>query len=151
MSNVKITDLVPQETINKIKELDEEIRGLLDTYTDTAKELAKGVDIKVRVIGDIDKLEKLLVDKSKEAADAGRRLNDVMAEQSRIVANTTNTISRQLMEQEKVNKAQRETYTEHEKVKNLLDRFHDTYENQTRSLAKITRQLAENKKAQSDN
>lgn len=151
MSNVKITDLVPQETINKIKELDEEIRGLLDTYTDTAKELAKGVDIKVRVIGDIDKLEKLLVDKSKEAADAGRRLNDVMAEQSRIVANTTNTISRQLMEQEKVNKAQRETYTEHEKVKNLLDRFHDTYENQTRSLAKITQQLAENKKAQSDN
>lgn len=151
MSNVKITDLVPQETINKIKELDEEIRGLLDTYTDTAKELAKGVDIKVRVIGDIDKLEKLLVDKSKEAADAGRRLNNVMAEQSRIVANTTNTISRQLMEQEKVNKAQRETYTEHEKVKNLLDRFHDTYENQTRSLAKITQQLAENKKAQSDN
>ena len=43
MSETKITDLVPQETIDKIKELNTEIQTLLNTYTTTAKELAKGV------------------------------------------------------------------------------------------------------------
>jgi len=74
-----------------------------------------------------------------------------MTEQSQVVANTTNTISRQLMVQERVNKTQREAYTEHEKVKKLLDQYHDTYENQLQSLAKLTRELEQNKKAQKDN
>lgn len=151
MSETKITDLVPQETIDKIKELDAEIKALLTTYTNTAKELAKGLDVNVRVIGDIDKLEKLLVDKTKEAAIATERLNSVMAEQGQVVASTTNTISRQLMEQERVNKTQREAYTEHDRVKKLLDQYHDTYENQLRSLVKINNELENNKKAQKDN
>lgn len=151
MSETKITDLVPQETIDKIKELNAEIQTLLATYTNTAKELAKGVDVNVRVVGDIDKLEKLLADKTKEATTATERLNTVMAEQSQVIANTTNTISRQLMEQERVNKTQREAYTEHERVKKLLDQYHDTYEGQLQSLVKINRELAANKKAQSDN
>lgn len=151
MSETKITDLVPQETIDKIKELDAEIRALLTTYTNTAKELAKGLDVNVRVVGDIDKLEKLLADKTREAATATERLNSVLNEQNQVIANTTNTISRQLMEQERVNKTQREAYTEHDRVKKLLDQYHDTYENQLRSLVKINNELEQNKKAQKDN
>lgn len=151
MSETKITDLVPQETIDKIKELNTEIQTLLTTYTNTAKELAKGVDVNVKVIGDIDKLEKLLVEKSKEATVATERLNAALAEQSQVVANTTNTISRQLMEQERVNKTQREAYTEHEKVKKLLDQYHDTYDGQLQRLIKINRELEQNKKAQKEN
>ena len=151
MSEIKITDLVPEETIKQIQSLNTEISGLLDTYTKTATELAKGVEINVKVVGDIDKLEKLLVEKSKEAAATTQKLNSAIAEQGQVIANTTNTISRQLMEQEKVNKTQREAYTEHDKVKKLLDHFHDTYEQQARSLVKINTELAENKKAQKDN
>lgn len=151
MRETKITDLVPQETIDKIKELDAEIRTLLATYTETARELAKGVDVNVRVVGDIDKLEKLLIDKAKEAAVANERLSSVIAEQGQVIANTTPTIARHLMEQERVNKAQREAYTEHDKVKKLLDQFHDTYEEQAKSLVKINRELEQNKKAQKDN
>lgn len=151
MSEIKITDLVPEETIKQIQSLNTEISGLLDTYTKTATELAKGVEINVKIVGDIDKLEKLLVEKSKEAAATTQKLNSAIAEQGQVIANTTNTISRQLMEQEKVNKTQREAYTEHDKVKKLLDHFHDTYEQQARSLVKINTELAENKKAQKDN
>lgn len=151
MSEIKITDLVPDGTIKQIQNLNTEISGLLDTYTKTATELAKGVEINVKVVGDIDKLEKLLVEKSKEAAATTQKLNSAIAEQGQVIANTTNTISRQLMEQEKVNKTQREAYTEHDKVKKLLDHFHDTYEQQARSLVKINTELAENKKAQKDN
>lgn len=151
MSDTKITDLVPQETIDKIKELNIEIQTLLTTYTTTAKELAKGVDVNVKVIGDIDKLEKLLVDKTKEATLATERLNVALAEQRQVLANTTNTISRQLMEQERVNKTQRAAYTEHEKVKRLLDQFHDTYEGQIQRLMQVDVALKKNNEAQKAN
>ena len=151
MGETKITDLVPQETIDKIKELNTETQSLLETYTNTARELAKGLDVNVRLVGDVDKLENLLAAKIKETVTTTERLNSVMNEYSTVTNNTTNTIARHLMEQERVNKAQRESYTEHDRVKKLLDQFHDTYENQLQSLVKITRELENNKKAQKDN
>lgn len=151
MSGTKITELVDQKAIDDVKRLSDELKLLLDNYTDTAKELAKGVDINVRVIGDIDKLEKLFIEKSKEAAAATERLNGVIAQQRQVIDNTTNTISRHLMEQERVNKTQREAYTEYERVKQLLDHYHDTYDSQLQSLVKLDSQLKANRKEQSEN
>lgn len=151
MADVKITDLVDQESINKLKELDTELKTVLNTYTQVAKDLAQGLNVEVKVAGDIDKMEKLLTDKGKEAAEAQQRLTNVMQEQSRVIANTTNTISRQLMEQERVNKTTRDNYTEQERVKKLLDQYHDTYENQIESLVRINKQLDENKQKMKDN
>ena len=151
MADVKITDLVDQEAINKIKELDSELKTVLNTYTQAAKDLAHGLNVEVKVVGDIDKIEKWLTDKGKEAAEAQQRLTNVMQEQSRVIANTTNTISRQLMERERVNKATRDSYTEQERVKKLLDQYHDTYENQIESFIRINKQLDENKQKMKDN
>lgn len=148
---IKITDLVDPNEIEKLKQLDAELSKVLDTYTKVAKDLAKGLEISVSVVGDIDRLEKTLVDKGKEASNVQQQLTQVIEEQGKVIANTTNTISRQLMEQERVNKTQREAYTEHEKVKKLLDQYHDTYEGQLQSLVKINRELEQNKKAQKDN
>jgi hypothetical protein len=151
MADVKITDLVDQESINKLKELDTELKTVLNTYTQAAKDLAHGLNVEVKVVGDIDKMEKWLTDKGKEAAEAQQRLTNVMQEQSRVIANTTNTISRQLMERERVNKATRDSYTEQERVKKLLDQYHDTYENQIESFMRINKQLDENKQKMKDN
>ena len=151
MADIKITDLVDPEEIRKLKELDAELRAVLDTYTKVAKDLAQGLEVDIKVAGDIDKLEKLLTVKGKEAVEVQQKLTDVMQEQSQVVANTTNTISRHLMEQERVNKTTRAAYTEQERVKKLLDEYHDTYENQIESLIRINRQLEENKKKQKDN
>lgn len=148
---IKITDLVDPAEIEKLKELDAELLKVLETYTKVAKDLAKGIDFNVSGIDDIDRLEKLLVERGREAMQVQQQLTRVVTEQSQAVANTTNTISRQLMEQERVNKTQREAYTEHERVKKLLDQYHDTYEGQIQSLVKINKQLADNKKAQKDN
>lgn len=151
MADIRITDLVDPEEIKKLKELDAELMTVLDTYTKVAKDLAQGLEVDIKVAGDIDKLEKLLTVKGKEAVEVQQKLTEVMQEQSQVVANTTNTISRQLMEQERVNKTTRATYTEQERVKKLLDQYHDTYENQIDSLIRINRQLEENKKKQKDN
>ncbi len=151
MADIRITDLVDPEEIKKLKELDAELMTVLDTYTKVAKDLAQGLEVDIKVAGDIDKLEKLLTVKGKEAVEVQQKLTEVMQEQSQVVANTTNTISRQLMEQERVNKTTRATYTEQERVKKLLDQYHDTYENQIDSLIRINRQLEENKKKQKNN
>lgn len=151
MADIKITDLVDPEEIRKLQELDAELKNVLATYTKVAKDLAQGLEVDIKVAGDIDKLEKLLTEKGKEAANAQQRLTDVMEEQGKVIANTTNTISRQLMEQERVNKTTRAAYTEQERVNKLLEHFHDTYENQIDSLIRINRQLEENKKKQKEN
>lgn len=151
MADIKITDLVDPEEIRKLQELDAELKNVLATYTKVAKDLAQGLEVDIKVAGDIDKLEKLLTVKGKEAVEVQQKLTEVMQEQSQVVANTTNTISRQLMEQERVNKTTRAAYTEQERVKKLLDQYHDTYEGQLESLVKINRELEQNKKAQKDN
>lgn len=147
---VKITDLVDPEAIKSIKDLDTELRAVLDTYTRVARDMAHGLEIDIKVAGDIDRLEKYLTEKSKDAADAQQQLTDVMQRQQQVIANTTNTISRQLMEQERVNKTTRAAYTEHERVKRLIEQYHDTYEGQIQSLVRINQKLEENKKKQKE-
>ncbi len=97
------------------------------------------------------RLNGLLANKNSEATTAEQRLTQAITEQGSAVANTSNTISRHLMEQERANKALRDTYTEQERVNGLISQYHDTYEGQVESLARLNAQLAANKKAQSDN
>lgn len=149
--SIKITDLVDPNEIEKIKQLDTELTKVYENYTKIAKDLAKGLEINVSCVGDIDRLEKLLVEKGKEAASTQQKLTQIMGEQSKVLANTTNTASRYLMEQERVNKTQREAYTEHDKVKRLLEQFHDTYDGQLQRLVKIKQELEQNNKAQKEN
>ncbi len=137
-----------QTTIDKIKELSAEMKSLLDTYTNTAKEMAAGLKMPVNGIEDIDRLEKLYAEKTKEAAAVAKELNRVMSEQSKVMNETTPVLSRRLMEQERINKSQREAYTEHDRVKRLLEQFHDTYDGQLQRLVKIDNELSQNKEAQ---
>lgn len=149
MADVKITDLVEQGTIERIKELGREIKLLLDTYTNTARELAHGIEVPVRAIGDLERLEALLTTQSQEAIRTTQQLNVALQQQGQAISQTTPVIARHLMEQERVNKTQREAYTEHERVNRLLEHFHDTYENQVRSLVGLNKELEQNKNAQS--
>ena len=148
--SVKITDLVDQEAIDRLHELDSELAKVLETYKKVAQDLAKGLNINVSCIGDIDKLEQILAVKGKEAAQVQQQLTSVISEQQKVIDNTTNTISRQLMEQEKVNKTQRDAYAEYERVKNLLAQVNGTYENNVKSLLRVNEAIAANKKQQED-
>lgn len=148
--SVKITDLVEQEALDRLRELDTELAKVLETYKKVAQDLAKGLNISVNCIGDIDKLEQILAVKGKEAAQVQQQLTNVIGEQQKVIANTTNTISRQLMEQEKVNKAQRDAYTEAEKVKDLLSQVNGTYENNVKNLLRVNEAIASNKKQQEE-
>lgn len=148
---VKITDLIDPGEIEKLKQLDTELMKVLDTYTNVAKELAKGLEINVKIVGDLDKLQELVAAKSKEAAEAQKQLTQVVSEQRQVMANTTNTLSRNLMQQERINSAQREAYTGYGKVKTLLEQLHGTYDGQLSRLVKIDAELKQNTQAQKEN
>lgn len=150
MSQIKITDLVSQETIDEVRNLNTEIQRLLTTYTETAKDLAKGLEINVRVVGDIDKLDKLFVEKSKEASETQEKLNNVLTRQREIILETTNVKSRMLMEQERLNKTQREAYTDTASFKSLLEQVNGSYENRVKRLVETNQAIAANKKQQDD-
>ena len=148
---VRITDLIDQGEIEKLKQLDTELLKVFNTYTNVAKELAKGLEINVNVVGDLDKLEKLLVEKGKEATTVQKQLTQVVSEQGQVIGNTTNTISRYLMHLERTNKTQREAFTEHGKVRTLLEQLHGTYDGQLSRLVKIEAELKQNTQAQKEN
>lgn len=151
MADHKITDFVDQSAIDGLKRLKDEMLSAKDTYIQTATELAKGLKVPVDGLDQLEKLTKQVADLQRQAAEATQKHSAALDEQNKVVANTSNTISRQLMEQERVNKTTREAYTEQEKVKRLLDQYHDTYEGQVQSLVKVNAQLKENSKAQKDN
>lgn len=151
MADHKITDFVDQSAIDGLKRLKEELLSAKEAYIQTASELAKGLKAPVDGLDQLEKLTKQVADLQRQAAEATQKHSAALNEQNRIAANTTNTISRQLMEQERVNKTTREAYTEQEKVKKLLEQFHDTYEQQLQSLVNVNAQLKANTKEQKDN
>lgn len=149
MADVKITDLVPQETIDQVKRLDSEINKLYEDYAKTAMDMAKGLELKVKVIGDIDKLQNLHIEKTTQAAEIAKKINAAMAEQQQVLANTTNTIQRHLAEQERSNKAQREAYTDTEKFKALLEKVNGSYQDRIRRSVQLDDELKEAKARES--
>lgn len=102
------------------------------------------------LIATLTRLNNILSDSSGATA-AQQQLNRAIEEQGAAVASVSGSMTRHQTEQEKVNKALRDTYVEQEKVNRLITQYHDTYEGQIDSLARLNSQLAANKKAQSDN
>lgn len=136
-----ITDLVAQEALDQLNELDRAMEGTLEQFKQVAQELAKGVKIPVEVSGDLEKLNKVYETQVKRAGEATQQLNQQIQQQQQIVANTTNTISRQLMEQEKLNKAQREAYTQGQQSLDVADRILGTHEQNIKRLAELNGEM----------
>ena len=128
MNETLITDLVAQQAMDQLAELDRAMELTLDKFQGCARELANGLKINVAVTGDIDKLQQITQTQMQQATQAAQQYTQQMQQQQQVIANTTNTISRQLMEQEKLNKAQREAYTEEQRSLDMADRILGTHQ-----------------------
>ena len=112
-------------------------------------ELCKSIDA---LVANLTRLNGLLAGGGTTSAiTEQQQLAHAVDEHGRAVEGATGAMGRNVAEQEKVNKALRATYIEQEKVNRLITQYHDTYEGQIESLARLNSQLAANKKAQSDN
>lgn len=118
----------------------------------------KPLELKISGLSELDQSIKTLTESLARlntvfaaTANMQQQLTNSTQEQGKITANTSNTISRQLMEQERLNKALRDVYSEQARVNALLDRYHDTYDGQVESLIRLNNALEANKQAQKDN
>lgn len=136
-----ITDLVAQEALDQLAALDKAMEDTLSKYTEVGKELAKGLKIPVEVQGDLDKITNVYNTQMKNAAQATQQMTQLQQQQQQVIANTTNTISRQLAEQEKLNKAQRESYTEQSRALEIAKNILGSHEANVAAMAKYNREL----------
>ena len=148
MKETLITDLVAQEALDQLKELDDAMGVTLGKFQDCAKELAKGLRITVEVQGDLDKLQQLAGSVMKEAQQAAAQYTQQLEKQQQVVANTTNTISRQLAEQEKLNKATREAYKADDDALTVAQKTLGTREQHYRQMARLTAAMTDNRREQ---
>ncbi|MCM1142063.1 MAG: phage tail tape measure protein, partial [Muribaculum sp.] len=150
MADVKITDLVEQSTIDKIKELNTEMQNTLTTYTTVAKDLAKGIDVPVKGLDDLEKLQNLLAQKSKEAATSTEQLNRVVSETRDVLGRTTAVVAENLQNQNKLNREIRQSKVDYAAVMDAIDKANGSYEQHVARLIEIDAETKKNKKSISE-
>lgn len=150
MNEVLITDLVSQQALDQLDALDRKMEGTLGQFKDCAMELAKGLKIPVEVTGDLDKLKDLANATMQRAGQAAQQYTQALQQQQQVIANTTNTISRQLAEQEKLNKAQREAFSQDQRAVDVAREILGTYNQNAVQLAEYTEALRRNKEQQKE-
>lgn len=136
-----ITDLVAQEALDQLAALDDAMAETLEHYKGIATEMAKGLKIPVEVQGDLEKVEKVYEQQMQRAGQATQQLTNIQQQQAQVIANTTNTISRQLAEQEKLNKAQREAYTEQQRGLDIAKSVLGTHDQNVALLARYNKEM----------
>ena len=141
MNETLITDLVAQQALDQLDELDRKMEGTLTQFQDCARELARGIKIPVEVTGDLERLRELANTTMQRAGQAAQQYTQQLQQQQQVIANTTNTISRQLMEQERLNKTQREAFTQQQQALDIADRILGSHEQNVRALARYKQQL----------
>lgn len=141
MNETIVTDVVAQDALDQLEALDKAMQATLETYANVGRELAKGLKVPVTVQGDLDKLEKVYTQQMQNASQATQQLTQIQQQQAQVIANTTNTISRQLAEQEKLNKAQREAYTEQQRGLDIAKNILGTHEQNVHALARVNKEM----------
>ena len=150
MADIRITDLVDEKVFEELNRLSEYIKTLKQQYIETAKELAHGLNMKISTSGDIDKFNQLVAESGKKAQAVTEQLNATIERQRTIVSQTTNTISRELAEIEKENKAKREAFEQDKSAIDIAERLLGTRQQNILRLADLQTRLKEAKEAEKE-
>ena len=97
---IRIDDLVAPEAKTELTNFLATMESVKNRYVEICREMVAGISIKVTVIGDVDKLDNLVRVQSRELVQASSQMQGAATRLNGAIANTTNTISRQLAEQE---------------------------------------------------
>lgn len=148
MADIKITDLVDEKVFEDLEKLSENLKSVKQQYIDAAKELAQGLNMKITTSGDLEKLNNAVAESSKKAQQATEQLNTTIDRQREIIGQTTNTISRELAEIEKANKAKRDAFAQDKSALEIAESVIGTRNGNIRLLAQYQAELKAVKEAQ---
>lgn len=137
MADLKITDLIAEGEIEKLKSLSGELKTVKEIYIEVATKLAAGLKVKIETEGDLAKYLNSIGENARQAEANTLRFNTVLQQEQQTLNNTTNTISRNLAEREKENRTKREGYEfDKEALKLALEVLGTREEN----IAKLTKE-----------
>lgn len=148
MADIKITDLVDEKVFEDLEKLDNEIKNVKQQYVEAAKELAKGLEMKISTSGDLEKFNNAVAESSRKAQQATEQLNTTIDRQREIIGQTTNTISRELAEIEKENKAKRDAFAQDKSALEIAESIIGTRDQNILRLSKLQTELKGVKDAQ---
>lgn len=148
MADIKITDLVDEKVFEDLEKLDNEIKNVKQQYVEAAKELAKGLEMKISTSGDLENFNKRVAESGRKAQEATEQLNASIDKQRAIVGQTTNVISRELAEIEKENKAKRDAFAQDKSALDIAQSIIGTREQNILLLSKMQTELKGVKDAQ---
>ena len=144
---IRIDDLVAPEARQQQLEFLATMEEIRTKYVAICKEMVNGINLKVSVVGDVEKLDQIVKVQSREMIQAANQMQQATTSMNAALGNTTNTISRQLAEQEKLNKAQREAYQQNKDALEIAKNQLGTYDQNIERLAKLNKELKDNKEA----
>ena len=155
---IRIDDLVAPEAKQAMAEFMATMESMRGKYVEICNQMIQGINIKVTVIGDLDKLDSLVRSGARDMIAASNQIQGATTRLNGAIANTTNTISRALAEQEKINRQYREAAKVTTDWKNATDAQLGTMSsNVTRlveveqELKSLSAQMREVEKAEKDN
>ena len=148
MADIKITDLVDEKVFEELERLSEGIKNVKQQYVETARELVKGLEMKISTSGDLEEFNKKVAESGRKAQEATEQLNGSIARQREIVGQTTNVISRELAEIEKENKAKRDAFAQDKSALDIAESIIGTRNQNILLLSKYQAELKGVKDAQ---
>ena len=95
MAELKITDLVDESAIKQLRETSEELQKLKSTFLEVAREVSKGLNVRVESVEELKKMEENLKEQTRKAAEAQERLSAVLDKQKASAEATAASISKQ--------------------------------------------------------
>lgn len=144
---IRIDDLVAPEAKAELTAFLATMESVKTKYVDICQSMVQGINVKVSVVGDVEKLDELIKVQSREMVTATNQMQTASNQLQTALGNTTNTISRQLAEQEKMNKTQREAYQLNQSALDIAKNILGTYDKNVAALARLNKEMKDNKDA----
>lgn len=144
---IRIDDLVAPEAKAELTAFLATMETVKTKYVEICQSMVNGINVKVSVVGDVEKLDELIRVQSREMITATNQMQTASNQLQTALGNTTNTISRQLAEQEKLNKTQREAYQLNQSALDIAKNILGTYDQNVAALARLNKEMKDNKDA----
>ena len=148
MGKLKITDLVDQKSLDDLANLNQQLQTAKAVYAEAAQELSKGIKMKIEGLDDLERMQSAIHKSTEKANHAAEDMNEILEKQKKVVHETSNEMSRKLAEQEKENKAKRESYAQNKKALDIAHNILGSQKDNYRMLAKLNAELKANSEEQ---
>lgn len=136
---IKITDLVDPQAMTQLQDLGVKFDEIKQKYVQIANTLIQGINIKVTVIGDLEKLDTLVRTTSRDLIDTSKQMTAAVEEQQQALKRTTAVVAEQLQKNAQYNASVRERTNVDKEAMAIAKSFLGVYDERAEKYAELLR------------